>query len=69
MWYGRVWVRYGKAGCGYGMVWSGMWYGIVGTVLYGRVPVSSGRWYGIFVWYSSGMWYGIFLDGTIWSGI
>ena len=68
MWYGRVWVRYGEAGCGYGMVWSGRWCGILGTVLYGRVPVSSGMLYGIFlvcgtvlfVRYSSGMWYGIF---------
>ena len=49
-------------------VWcsSGMWYGILGTVLYGRVPVSSGMWYGIFVWSSSGMWYGIFRMVVIW---
>ena len=83
MWYGRVSVRYRKAGYGYGMVWSGMWYGIFGTVWYGRVPVSSGMWYGIFlvcgtvifcmvvVWYVVRYFFCMVLGwcGTVWSGM
>ena len=78
-------VRYGRAGNGYGMVLQDMvmgWYGLVcgtvffGTVWYGRVPVSTGMWYGIFLvrYRMAGFRYRLvcgtfFLYGTVWSGI